>query len=117
MVTTYAMAHQPMPIHYEGLLRMGVQPAIPVAAWGPRGSRESVTNIEKALARKPRCERRLAREPRPACLGQRPDAAARLIISLEEAAEMMLRAEHIGGSKELPEGALDQVKDHMRQFA
>jgi pimeloyl-ACP methyl ester carboxylesterase len=36
MVSTYAMAHQPMPVHYEGLLRMGVSSAIPVAAWGPR---------------------------------------------------------------------------------
>ncbi|HEY1292652.1 MAG TPA: alpha/beta fold hydrolase, partial [Chloroflexota bacterium] len=53
MVSTYAMAHQPMPIHYEGLLRQGVSSAIPVAGWGPRGSRESVTNIEKALADNP----------------------------------------------------------------
>jgi ribulose-5-phosphate 4-epimerase/fuculose-1-phosphate aldolase/pimeloyl-ACP methyl ester carboxylesterase len=117
MVSTYAMAHQPMPVHYEGLLRMGVSSAIPVAAWGPRGSRESVTNIEKALAENPNASAVLLANHGLLAWGKDQAAASRLIISLEEAAEMMLRAEHIGGSQDLPAGALDQVRDHMRQFA
>jgi L-fuculose-phosphate aldolase len=117
MVSTYAMAHQPMPIHYEGLLRQGVSSAIPVAGWGPRGSRESVTNIEKALAENPGVSAVLLANHGLLAWGRDQMAAARLIISLEEAAEMMLRAEHLGGSKELPSGALDQVREHMRSFA
>jgi ribulose-5-phosphate 4-epimerase/fuculose-1-phosphate aldolase/pimeloyl-ACP methyl ester carboxylesterase len=117
MVSTYAMAHQPMPIHYEGLLRQGVSTAIPVAAWGPRGSRESVTNIEKALAENPHASAVLLANHGLLAWGRDQLSVARLIISLEEAAEMMLRAEHIGGSQALPSGALEQVRDHMRAFA
>ena len=42
--------------------------------------------------------------------------AAHLIISLEEAAEMMLLAERLGGSKPFPPGALQQVRDRIRAF-
>jgi ribulose-5-phosphate 4-epimerase/fuculose-1-phosphate aldolase/pimeloyl-ACP methyl ester carboxylesterase len=114
MVSTYAMAHQSMPIHYEGLLRQGVSTPIPVAGWGPRGSRESVTNIEKALADNPGVSAVLLANHGLLAWGKDQMSAARLIISLEEAAEMMLRAEHIGGSQPLPPGALDQVHAHMR---
>jgi len=117
MVSTYAMAHQPMPIHYEGLLRQGVSAPIPVAAWGPRGSRESVTNIEQALQHNPDASAVLLANHGLLAWGADQMAAARLIISLEEAAEMMLRAEAIGGSRALPPGALDQVKAHMHAFA
>jgi L-ribulose-5-phosphate 4-epimerase len=116
-VSTYAMAHAPMPIHYEGLLRQGVSSPIPVAAWGPRGSRESILNIEKALASAPDAPAVLLANHGLLAWGRDQMAAARLIISLEEAAEMMLRAEHLGGSKDLPSGALDQVREHMKAFA
>jgi L-fuculose-phosphate aldolase len=115
MVSTYAMAHEPMPIHYEGLLRQGVSTPIPVAAWGPRGSRESVANIEKALADNPEASAVLLANHGLLAWGKDQLSTARLIISLEEAAEMMLRAEQIGGSKPLPEGALAQVQAKMRR--
>ncbi len=117
MVSTYAMAHQPMPIHYEGLLRMGVHTPVPVAPWGPRGSRESVAYIENAIKENPGCSAVLLANHGLLAWGKDQMAAARLIISLEEAAEMMLRAEQIGGSKDLPPGALDQVRQHMAQYA
>jgi ribulose-5-phosphate 4-epimerase/fuculose-1-phosphate aldolase len=76
-----------------------------------------VTNIENALAENPDASAVLLANHGLLAWGKDQMSAARLIISLEEAAEMMLRAEHIGGSQSLPAGALDQVKDHMRQFA
>jgi ribulose-5-phosphate 4-epimerase/fuculose-1-phosphate aldolase/pimeloyl-ACP methyl ester carboxylesterase len=117
MVSTYAMAHEPMPVHYEGLLRMGVSAEIPVAAWGPRGSRESVTNIENALRENPHASAVLLANHGLLAWGADQMATARIIISLEEAADMMLRAEHLGGSKSLPKGALKQVRQHMNRFA
>jgi L-fuculose-phosphate aldolase len=117
MVSTYAMAHQPMPVHYEGLLRMGVSTPIPVAPWGPRGSRESVMYIENAIRENPDASAVLLANHGLLAWGRDQMAAARLIISLEEAAEMMLRAEHIGGSQAFPEGALDQVRARLREFA
>ena len=117
MVSTYAMAHQEMPIHYEGLLRLGVSSAIPVAAWGPRGSRESITNIEDALRAHPGASAVLLANHGLLAWGPDQATTARLIIALEEAAEMMLSAEHLGGSKGLPPGALEQVQERLRAFA
>jgi L-ribulose-5-phosphate 4-epimerase len=116
MVSAYAMAHQPMPIHYEGLLRQGVSDDIPVAAWGPRGSRESVTNIEDALRAHPDASAVLLANHGLLAFGRDSGRAAHLIISLEEAAEMMLLAERLGGSKPFPPGALQQVRERMRAF-
>ena len=116
-VSTYAMAAKAMPVVYEGLLRQGVSTPIPVAAWGPRGSRESVTNIERALTDNPGASAVLLANHGLLAWGKDQLSVARLIISLEEAAEMMLRAEHLGGSNPLPEGALQQVREHMQAFA
>jgi L-fuculose-phosphate aldolase len=116
-VTTYAMAHKPLPIHYEGLLRMGVSEDIPVAAWGPRGSRESIAHIEQALTEHPDALAVLLANHGLLAFGKDQAAAAHLIISMEEAAEMMLRAERIGGSQPFPPGALEQVRARLRAFA
>ena len=117
MVTAYAMAHQPLPIHYEGLLRQGVSEDIPVAAWGPRGSRESVSNIEDTLRAHPAASAVLLANHGLLAFGSDENRTARLIISLEEAAEMMLLADRLGGSKPLPPGALQQVRDRLRSRA
>jgi len=116
-VSTYAMAARSMPVVYEGLLRQGVSTPIPVAAWGPRGSRESVTNIERTLDENPDASAVLLANHGLLAWGKDQLSVARLIISLEEAAEMMLRAEHLGGSNPLPAGALEQVREHMKAFA
>ena len=117
MVSTYAIAAQPMPIVYEGLLRQGVSTPLPVAAWGPRGSRESVMHIENALRNNPEASAVLLANHGLLAWGKDQMSVARLIISLEEAAEMMLRAEHLGGSSALPAGALEQVRAHIQAFA
>src|SRR5260221_7064092 len=44
-VTSFALAHKPLPCVYEAFLRFGITDDIPVADWAPRGSLESVTNI------------------------------------------------------------------------
>jgi L-fuculose-phosphate aldolase len=117
MVTTYALAHTPLPVHYEALLRMGVSEEIPVAAWGPRGSRESITNIESELTAHPKASAVLLANHGLLAFGTDQTRAAHLIISLEEAAEMMLMAERLGGSKPFPPGALEQVRNRLRAFA
>jgi L-ribulose-5-phosphate 4-epimerase len=117
MVSTYAMAHTPMPIHYEGLLRLGVAEDIPVARWGPRGSRESIAYIEEALQAHPDAPAVLLANHGLLAWGPDQQRVAQLIISLEEAAEMMLLAERLGGSKPFPEGALEQVRQRLKAFA
>ena len=117
MVTTYAMAHTPLPIHYEGLLRLGVSADIPLAAWGPRGSRESIAHIEEALTAHPQASAVLLANHGLLAFGPDQAFVAQLIVSLEEAAETMLLAERLGGSRPFPPGALEQVRDRMRAFA
>jgi L-ribulose-5-phosphate 4-epimerase len=41
-ISAFALAQTPLPCAYEALLRYGFGDAIPVAAWAPRGSTESV---------------------------------------------------------------------------
>jgi L-ribulose-5-phosphate 4-epimerase len=117
MVTTYAMAHRPLPIHYEGLLRLGVSEDIPVAAWGPRGSPESIAHIEETIGRHPLALAVLLANHGLLAFGEDQPRAAQLIIAMEEAAEMMLLAERIGGSQSFPPGALEQVRARLRAFA
>jgi L-ribulose-5-phosphate 4-epimerase len=117
MVTTYAMAHQPLPIHYEGLLRLGVSQDIPVAAWGPRGSRESIAYIEECLAANPHASGVLLANHGLLAFGPDQRTTVQLIVSLEEAAEMMLLAERLGGSRPFPPGALEQVRARLQAFA
>jgi L-fuculose-phosphate aldolase len=116
MVSTYAMAHEPMPVHYEGLLRMGVSAPVPVAAWGPRGSRESVANIEEAVRANPSASAVLLANHGLLAWGSDQMSVARIVIALEEAAQMMLGAAPLGGSKPLPPNALQQVQDRLREF-
>src|SRR2546423_326443 len=52
-VTSFALAHHPLPCAYEALLRFGVTEDIPVADWAPRGSQESVSNIVAQLQKPP----------------------------------------------------------------
>ncbi len=43
-------------------------------------------------------------------------AAAYLIVSMEEAAELTLAARTLGGEKNFPPGALEKEREHMRSF-
>src|SRR5258707_4939340 len=50
-VTSFALAHQPLPCAYEALLRFGVTEDIPVADLAPRGSPEAVNYLVERLQR------------------------------------------------------------------
>ncbi|HLX59418.1 MAG TPA: class II aldolase/adducin family protein [Ktedonobacteraceae bacterium] len=115
-VTSFALAHQPLPCAYEALLRFGITVDIPVADWAPRGSRESVTNILDQLRQHPDAPAVLLANHGLLAFG--PDAlmTAFLIISMEEAAEMTLQARKLGGEQGFPAGALEKEREHMRQF-
>jgi L-fuculose-phosphate aldolase len=48
--------------------------------------------------------------------GQDPISTAQLIIIMEEAALLTMRARQLGGEKTFPEGALEQERRHMQRF-
>ena len=115
-VTSFALAHQPLPCVYEAFLRFGITDDIPVADWAPRGSQESVTNIVKQLELHPTLPAVLLGNHGLLAFSRDPLAAAQLIIIMEEAAQLTLDARMLGGEKALPADALERERKHMQQF-
>ena len=115
-VTSFALAHQSLPCAYEAFLRFGVTEDIPVADWAPRGSRESVANIVEQLKQHPTVPAVLLANHGLLAFGRDPLSTVFLIIAMEEAAELTLRARTLGGEKGFPAGALEREREHMRQF-
>ena len=116
-VTSFALAHQPLPCRYEALLRFGVAEDIPVAAWGPRGSEESIRAIRETLQAHPVVPALLLANHGLLAFGKEVGATAQLIVAMEEAAEMTLGAESLGGAQAFPESALEQVRAQIARFA
>jgi L-ribulose-5-phosphate 4-epimerase len=115
-VTAFAIANQPLPCAYEALLRFGLTQDVPVAAWAPRGSPESVNSIVAQLEQNPATLAVLLGNHGLLAFGRDPLAVAYLIIAMEEAAEMTLDAHSLGGVHPFPPGALEQERSHMARF-
>ncbi len=114
--TGFALALEPLPCAYEALLRFGVTDAIPVAGWAPRGSPESVANIVAQLRDYPTVPAVLLGNHGLLAFAADPVATARLVIIMEEAAQMTLAARRLGGEKPFPPGALEAERAHMERF-
>lgn len=112
-VLAFALANRPLPCRYEALLRFGQATDVPVANWGPRGSKESVEAIEKTLAENPQTSSLILANHGLLAFGATPLAVAGLISALEEGAEAELRALEIGGAVNLPDGALSKIRESM----
>ncbi len=112
-LTAFAYAHEPLPIRSEPMLRFGQAVAVPVAAWAPRGSEASVEAIVEAVSSSPQTSAVLLANHGVLAFSSSPIAAARLIVALEEAATEELAAAAIGGAKDFPPDALEQVRASM----
>ena len=113
-VTVFAVANQPLPTAYEAMLRMGLASTVPVAGWAPRGSKESVTNITDQMRANPGTPAVLLGNHGLLAWRGDPLATARLIVAMEEGAELVLRARTaLGGEVPFPAGALEKELAHM----
>lgn len=101
-VTTFALAHKPLPCRYEALVRRGQSEEVPVAPWAPRGSDAFVRGIFDSLSRHGTTLALLLANHGLLAFCPSPTAAAKLVITLEEAAEAELRASAIGGARDFP---------------
>jgi L-ribulose-5-phosphate 4-epimerase len=115
-VTSFALAHQPLPCVYEAFLRFGIADDVPVAAWAPRGSAEAVSFIEEVLRKHPTSPALLLANHGLLAFSGDPQMAAQLVIIMEESAELTLDARTIGGEQPFPAGALEREREHMRRF-
>jgi L-fuculose-phosphate aldolase len=84
--------------------------------WAPRGSPESVGNIVRQIELHPSVPAVLLANHGLLAFSRDPLATAQLIIIMEEAAELTLRARGLGGAKNFPPGALEREREHMRSF-
>lgn len=101
--TTYAVARQPLDCVAESLARWGFSRQTPVAAYGPRGSEESVAAISATLAASGDVPAILLASHGVLVFGSSVEEALRRSIALEEAAELALRAAALGGAPSLTE--------------
>jgi L-ribulose-5-phosphate 4-epimerase len=116
--TAFAVAGQPIERVYEGLLRWDVTEPIPVAAYGPRGSRLAVDNIQRAIEGSPGCKAVLLQNHGVLVFDRDLPAAIRVHIAMEEAAQLSLLANQIGQPleirRELAQAALERRDEFAR---
>lgn len=114
-VTAFALAHEPLPCRYEALLRHGQADAVPVVAWAPRGSPALADGVTEALSAHANTSAVLLANHGLLAFAKTPERAATLVIALEEAARAQLAAAPIGGAKDFPIGALEDVQASMER--
>lgn len=112
-VTAFALAHVALPVRYEALLRHGQSEPVPVVAWAPRGSRALAAGITGMLEASPGTSAVLLGNHGLLAFAPAPRKAAALVIALEEAARAELDAARLGGARDFPPGALDDVRGTM----
>ncbi len=115
-ITAFAVAHQPIPLVYEPLLRFGLTEAIPVVPWAPRGSEKSVNAIVDVVENHPGLYALMMANHGVLVFHQDPISTARLLATLDEAAELTIQAQALGGAKELAQEAVNEVRERMAAF-
>ncbi len=115
--TSFALASRSLACSYEALVRQEMTEGVPLAKYGPRGSAESVTNIAAALSEVKSARAVLLENHGVLAFGADPAAAARANLIVEEAAQMAIFAEVLGGAKKIPAELLQATVGRRDEFA
>ena len=115
--TSFALASRSIGCSYEALVRQNMTDGIPLAKYGPRGSGESVRNIAAALSGAKNTKAVLLENHGVLAFGADPAAAARANLIVEEAAQMAIFAEVLGGAKNIPPEMLKATVGRRDEFA
>ncbi len=116
-VTAFALAHRPIPLVYEPLLRFGLTEAVPVVPWAPRGSEESVSGILDQAKDHPGLFAVTLANHGVLVFAADLTTTVQLLTTLDEAAELILKATALGGAKPLPDLAIEQVRSRIKAFS
>lgn len=104
-LTAHAIAHKPFEIAYWSVAKRAGTEVIPLGDWAPRYAPEPII---KSLREHPAAPAVLLRNRGLFTWGSKGlTEVARLLNSLEEAAEIGVYAKLLGGAQSLPKGALD----------
>jgi L-ribulose-5-phosphate 4-epimerase len=115
--TSFALASRSLGCSYEALVRQDMTDGVPLAKYGPRGSGESVANIADALRTTAKTKAVLLENHGVLAFGADPAAAARANLIVEEAAQMAIFAEVLGGAKNIPPELLRATVGRRDDFA
>jgi L-fuculose-phosphate aldolase len=115
--TSFALASRALGCSYEALVRNDMADGVPLAKYGPRGSGESVTNIANALNQTKNTKAVLLENHGVLAFGATPTAAARANLIVEEAAQMAIYAEVLGGAKLIAPELLKATVGRRDEFA
>lgn len=115
--TSFALAGRGLGCSYEALVRSDMTEGVPLAHYGPRGSSLAIANIAAALASAPSTKAVLLENHGVLAWGSDPAAAARANLIVEEAAQMAILAEILGGAKPIPPELLKASLERRDDFA
>jgi L-ribulose-5-phosphate 4-epimerase len=113
--TSFAVANRPLEVFSEALARFGIDEPIPVAAYAPRGSRESVSNIVDVIGPKTRAV--LLQNHGILTFAEDIATARTLVLVMEEAAQLAINATILGGATVIPAELLHYTQQRARDFA
>ncbi len=115
--TSFAVAGEPIPLIYEALARFNMTDGVPVADYGPRGSKESVDNIAKAMEANPNTGGVLLANHGVLAFADTVRGAVRANIIIEESAILGLNARILGGAKLIPSTMIELTQERRDSFA
>ena len=95
--TAFAVASRALPLFYEAEVRNDILEGVPLAGYGPRGSTESVDNIEAVLRGYDGIRGLLLENHGVLTFGPDAKGAATANVIIEETAQLALYAEGLGG--------------------
>ena len=98
--TAFAVANRSIDCWIEALAMFGLADGVPVAAYGPRGSEQAVTNIRAAV--RPGVPAVLLANHGVLVFHRTPDLAILVGGVVEEAAQAAINAQGIGGPVAIP---------------
>ena len=115
--TSLAVAYEPIPLIYEAMARFDMTDGVPVAGYGPRGSRESVDNIARAIREYPNTGGVLLANHGVLAFAGDPMSSVRANVVIEEAAILYMNARAIGKAHPIPEQMAQYTQERRDAFA
>jgi len=112
--TAFAVANRPIEGWSEAFGIFGLEDGVPVAAYGPRGSDESIANIRSVMT--PRTKAVLLANHGVLAWAPQAPMAVQLGVIIEEAAQAAILAGPIGGAKVVPHHLLHASLERHARF-
>lgn len=100
--TAFAVAHRPIPPHYEPLLKQGQTVEIPITHYGDRNSGAMVNEIDALLEAHAQTRAVLLANHGLLVFHESARKTSDLLATIDEAAALFIRSAALGGSKPIP---------------